>query len=132
MMSEKPSVHTKAVRAPFLSSTALVATVEPCTSGAPVAPVTESASSTPCSGADGTDGTFSATRRVPSTAMRSVKVPPTSTAAFEAPAAETPSASGFEELMFSLEAIEGYYRIPGEQGREAWRCPPFSGGGGKT
>src|SRR5690242_3200738 len=80
--SRKPCVATKATLAPLRSSTALVATVEPCprSSILPMSmPDAVSAAKAPTSGDFGVLGTLVTTTRPPSTATRSVKVPPTST-----------------------------------------------------
>src|SRR5581483_8591062 len=78
--SRKPSVVTSAVRAPRRSSSAFVATVVPCasTSTAPT-PEAASAADTPAAWRPGTEGTFAVTSSPPTTATRSVNVPPTST-----------------------------------------------------
>src|SRR3954468_11405517 len=80
--SRKPWVAMKATAAPLRSSTALVATVEPwprsfiCARSMPEA---VSAAKAPMSGLRGVLGTLVMTTLPPSTATRSVKVPPTST-----------------------------------------------------
>src|SRR5579883_1508810 len=80
--SRKPCVATKATLAPLRSSTALVATVEPCPKSSilPISmPDAVSAAKAPTSGDFGVLGTLVTTTRPPSTATKSVKVPPTST-----------------------------------------------------
>src|SRR3954470_20282856 len=80
--SRKPCVATKATDAPLRSSTALVATVEPWPRSSIRAmsmPDAVSAANAPISGDFGVLGTLVTTTRPPSTATRSVKVPPTST-----------------------------------------------------
>src|ERR1700742_815563 len=80
--SRKPCVATKATSAPLRSSTALVATVEPWprSSILPMSmPDAVSAAKAPTSGDFGVLGTLVTTTRPPSTATRSVNVPPTST-----------------------------------------------------
>ena len=81
-MSRKPLVVTKATLAPFLSSTALVAIVEPWarSSIAPMSsPAATSALKAPSSGALGTEGTLVTVIPSGPIATRSVNVPPTST-----------------------------------------------------
>ena len=78
MTSAKPCVVTSATRPPLPSSKALVATVVPWASSsadAP-APASSSAARSACVGSSGVDGTLT-TR--PSSATRSVNVPPVST-----------------------------------------------------
>ena len=80
-MSRKPWVVTKAVGKPLRSSTALVATVEPCARSSideMAMPLATRALKAPSSGARGTLGTL--VTRMPSGPMatRSVNVPPTS------------------------------------------------------
>src|SRR5262245_12648375 len=80
--SRKPRVATKATGAPLRSSTALVATVEPCPRSSMRArsmPEAVRAAKAPMSGLFGVLGTLVTTTLPPSTATRSVKVPPTST-----------------------------------------------------
>src|SRR5262249_48966313 len=80
--SRKPTVATNATLAPLRSSTALVATVEPCPRSSICArsmPEAVSAANAPMSGLRGVLGTLVTTTLPPSTATRSVKVPPTST-----------------------------------------------------
>src|SRR5262252_6626256 len=77
--SSKPSVVTSVTRAPFRSSSAFVATVEPCRTRVPrPAPARASPASTACAGSCGVDGTLNATRSPPRQATTSVKVPPVS------------------------------------------------------
>ncbi len=79
--SRKPSVVTSAVRAPLRSSSALVATVEPCATVAPLTgpmPAASSAAITP-SDWSAVVGTLAVTIRPSTRATRSVNVPPTST-----------------------------------------------------
>jgi nucleotidyltransferase/DNA polymerase involved in DNA repair len=80
-MSRKPLVVMNAVGKPFLSRTALVATVEPCARSSieeTGMPLDKSALKAPSSGALGTLGTFVTTIPAGPIATRSVKVPPTS------------------------------------------------------
>ncbi len=80
-MSRKPRVVTKATAAPLRSRIALVATVEPWTRSVTAAgsmPAAASEANAPSSGLAGVLGTFTTSTRVPSTATRSVNVPPTS------------------------------------------------------
>src|SRR5687768_6034656 len=79
-MSRNPSVVTNATGSPARWSSALVATVDPCTSRAPsrgFARVT--ASMTARWNAGGVEGTLTTRRAPDSNATRSVNVPPTST-----------------------------------------------------
>src|SRR3954469_16381535 len=85
-MSQKPSVATRAVRAPLPSSSAFVATVMPCariSTSSGVAPAASSAartaSITPSDWSRGVLGALAVCRRSPATSTASVNVPPTST-----------------------------------------------------
>src|SRR6266404_6045085 len=80
--SRKPAVAMKATAAPLRSSTALVATVEPWPRSFMrdrSMPEAVNAANAPTSGLLGVLGTLVTTILPPSTATRSVKVPPTST-----------------------------------------------------
>ena len=80
-MSRKPRLVTKATLAPLRSRIALVATVDPWTRSLTrlgSIPAERSESKAPISGLPGVLGTFTTSTRLPSTATRSVKVPPTS------------------------------------------------------
>src|SRR5690625_3666943 len=81
-MSRNPAVVTNAVRKPLRSSTALVATVEPCARSCTVssgAPVSRIALNAPSSGRSGVLGTLTTRTPFSSIATKSVNVPPTST-----------------------------------------------------
>src|SRR5215469_13254956 len=80
-MSRKPAVVISAVLAPLLSSTVLIAMVEPCSSSSMAAtsqPASASAVAAPSVGSAGTVEVFDTTMRPSSMPTRSVKVPPMS------------------------------------------------------
>ena len=76
--SSNPSVVTRAVRPPFPSSRALVATVDPCTKSAEETPTSATPWMMPNDGSLGVDGSLCTCRRPSSMTAMSVKVPPTS------------------------------------------------------
>src|SRR5438034_1839577 len=78
--SSKPAVVTSVTRAPLRSSSALVATVEPCrTRVLRSAPARARAASTAAAGSRGVEGSLNELRRPPRHATTSVNVPPVST-----------------------------------------------------
>src|SRR5439155_11214414 len=77
--SSKPAVVTRVTRAPFRSSSAFVATVEPCRTRVPRPHrARASAASTAAAGSPGVDGSLNASRRPPLHATTSVNVTPVS------------------------------------------------------
>ena len=79
--SSKPAVVMKAVRSPFRSSSAFVATVDPCTTSAPTLPAACASPSRMTSAGDlGLDRSLTLVMRpLSSSTTKSVKVPPAST-----------------------------------------------------
>ena len=82
MTSSKPAVVISAVRAPFRSSNAFVATVVPWTMSEGADPASASIRAMPermaCAGLCGVDGALKESSREPRAATKSVKVPPVS------------------------------------------------------
>src|SRR5260221_5282968 len=123
--SRKPAVAMKATPAPLRSSTALVATVEPCPRSSMRArsmPEAVSASKAPTSGLRGVLGTLVTITRPFSTATRSVKVPPTSTPTRMRSAAFDFAGEGFDLLpqLLVLLARLGGHRLHGFELVASW------------
>src|SRR5471032_860143 len=100
--SRKPAVAMKATCAPLRSSTALVATVEPWPRSSMwerSMPEAMRASKAPISGQRDVLGTLVTMTRPPSTATKSVKVPPTSTPTRMRSAAFELGGEGFDLLL---------------------------------
>ena len=122
--SRNPSVARKATFAPLRSSTALVATVDPCTRS-PAAgserPDSSSAAIAPRCGADGVLGTLVMRTPPSSKATRSVKVPPTSTPTRVAPLMRDPVAKRRTRCWvgtFRLLGLEGALHTRVHDGRQ--------------
>ena len=131
-MSRNPLVTTAAVRAPFLSRTAFVATVDPWTTNETLSkaiPASPTAFKTPIAGSRGVDGTFPVLTTVsPSTITQSVKVPPHLHAHPDVGHSELSLASGF-----TPKSPAGSDRRP--IGRARWSAkevsPSRTGSGGR-
>src|SRR5438477_1781779 len=118
MESSKPSVVTKATRAPRRCSSELVPTVVPCSSTmAELRPVRCTASTMACEGSPGVENTFSIRRRPFSTHTQSVKVPPVSTATRARDGRFRPGLTVADALLCRWPAIERsspmYHQQPG-------------------